>query len=450
MTHPSGLHIIVAPTGSGKSMYMMQRLGFVLAHTERNIVTNLPLKWEGLMEVMNEEFPNTNDGKPWTVQALKKRIWHCLDIPKFRRYWQHRGFGWTLIDIDEKQYEEDLRPDWSVAFRYNPRVEKDGRERIPLYRLRMPAILELERAGEVIRRSMEDLPPVEYLIDEAGDIFPKQSKAKLGPAFPYYQAHKRKIGSEGDNTLMACQYPKQVDLELREQANDWVFLVNWAARRKWFFSLPKKATWSSYPTLPSKGDGPMLTGFFQIDGKTWGRTYDTSAGVGIGGGLKADVGQSVGGISWMWIFPAMLAVIVLLHYSPTGISGAMTWFLHRKRPAPEAVQIQTNQPPVAVAAIAAPPVQESPLKKLLPKIPTEEIEDYGELSGFMSDRKGNVLRIFWRNGMETTSGDPQFQGAIRRGSQFVGVKWAGKTYYLKTATPFANSAVDHQPSRQEQ
>jgi len=358
-----------------------------------------------------------------------------------RRYYQNRGFGWMLVDISEEQYEQDLRPDWSVAYRYIEKVD-EGKERVPLYKLKKPAVERLFDQGEVERCQFETLPPCAFKIDEAGDYFAKMSGKSLGPCYPYYQRMKRKIGIIGDDTTMACQYAKQIDLELREQANDWMFLVNWAARRRGIFYLPAKATWAKFPTLPRPGDSPMLTGFFSIDGKSWGRTYDTSAGVGIEGGFAADKGQKVGGISWMWVFPAALLVIFLLKQLPDGLSGTMTWFLHRNRPKDDAaqsvasmgatnpaVQVNTNRP-LALAALGSDllGVKGAGVRGSSKSEPEEEVFLTGTdaIPGSLGPKGQRILLFFFSDGSTGTSVDREF-GGVQRGvlNCITRVKWDG-------------------------
>lgn len=418
MTHPCGLHIVVAPTGSGKSMFLMQSVGYDLARTNRTVVTNLPINFEGLMEVMNELYVGSGPvAGTWTIEGLRKRVWIISEVGEVRRYYQCRGFGWYLIAIDDEEYNQDRRPDWSVAYRYREKID-DGRERQPLYKLTRKAVDRLYQEGELDRCLMADLPPCSFKIDEAGDYLAKMSARHLGCCYPYYQRMKRKIGVIGDDTTMACQYATQIDLELREQANDWMFLVNWAARRKGIFYLPSKATWAKFPKLPQKGDSPMLTGFFSIDGKSWGRTYDTSAGVGLEGGFQADKGQKVGGISWMWVPVGFAVAVYLISQSPHGFSGLLRWWLQGKR----------QQPVQAVVGPAAPVVQQAVHATnkvtLVDQVPLLELDSLAFVGG--------RLVMYWSDGSRTRSDEKGFGGVLRSGSKVDGVIWDGRKCWLSS------------------
>lgn len=403
-------------------MFMMQAVGYDLARTNRTVVTNLPINLEGLMEVMNEQHSGTGpEAGQWTIQSLQSRIYQISDVSEVRRYYQCRGFGWYLIAIDDDEYNQERRPDWSVVYRYREKVD-DGRERVPLYKLTKKTVERLYSEGEVERKLISEIPPCAFKVDEAGDYFAKNSAKHLGACYPYYQRMKRKIGTIGDDTVMACQYAKQIDLELREQANDWMFLVNWAARRKGIFHLPRKATWAKYPTVPQKGDSPMLTGFFAIDGKSWGRTYDTSAGVGIEGGFQADKGQKVGGISWMWI-PVMFCVaLYLVSQSPRGISGMFRyWFLERNHPTVAAVS------PVPAPVVSTPISVVSPLTN---SVVRHEKKDELELES-LAFLEG-VVFFYWGDGSVTRSKDKRFGGLLKTGHKYDGVRWDGKDYWLSS------------------
>lgn len=405
-------------------MFMMQHVGHVLANSTRTVVTNLPFNWEGLEEVLNEQYSGRcpENGGVWHGEYLRKRIWPCHDKGMLRRFWLQRGFGWTLIDIEDHQYDQDLLPDWSVVWRYTAKTF-DGKERAPLYKMRRDRVLELEAMGEVECKPINEIPPCQFEIDEAGDIFPKLSKSKLGPGFPHYLSHKRKIGAPiGDDTVMACQFAGQLDKELREQTNDWMFLVNWAARRKGIFHLPKKATWAKFPTLPQKGDQPMLTGFFAIDGKSWGRTYDTSAGVGIEGGFEADKGQKVGGISWMWIIVAFVALLFVIKFAGGGISSLSTWLLLGGRGKAQVVQSGPTNP---VLSQVIHPVQEVVVEKKRGRDDDGEVEKQLKFTGVASYQ--GVLHVFFDDGSSGMSTDRRFGGVKRgMGNVIVGVTWEGK------------------------
>src|SRR3954462_9982799 len=117
MINPCGLHMIVGPTGSGKSAYMMRHLARILATSERTICTNLPIEFPGLIQFLLDAY-----GQVWTIERLKTRIYQPTDFQEIQRFWLSRGFGWFVIDVSDSDYEVGLRPDYSVVYRWIPKV----------------------------------------------------------------------------------------------------------------------------------------------------------------------------------------------------------------------------------------------------------------------------------------------------------------------------------------
>lgn len=298
------LMMVTGPTGSGKSMFQTMFIGRQIAETDHTIITNAPLRFGDLESVIDEEF-----GTEWRKRgSLSERIYHTENYLEFRRFWLVKGWGWCVVDIEDEQYEVGYKPDYSVHFRWLPKVltEADVKKRKPLFHLKLQEVLRLEEMGEVERRDADSVPEVDVVIDEARSYFPQLSKGKLGPGYLHFLDHKRKLRT---SVLMGCQFPKQVDSEIRSAANSWCLLQCFAKRRKGMFYLPKQSVWQLYagPGIPKETDTPDRKGHFSIDGKTWGRAYDTAAGVGLPGGHRADAGAKVGGISWMW-FPVFEVV----------------------------------------------------------------------------------------------------------------------------------------------
>jgi len=425
--NPCGLHVVVGPTGSGKSMFMMQWIGRILKSTNRIIVTNLPLNWEGLADQMLEAYGWSGD--------LKTRIYHTDDLLALKNFWLCFGFGWTAIDVEDDAYELGYRPDYSKVYRYKEAaVPEDGSlPRVPLYRLRLPGVLRLVEKGEVETMEAENVPSTEILIDEAGSVFPQMAKKKLGRAYTHALEHKRKIRPDGLNVVCACQYANQLDSEIRNQANSWIYLANFAGRRKGIFYLPKKSVWQQFPTQPRDTDKPDLTGHFTISGGEWGRTYDTSAGVGLGGGMKADTGARPGGISWMWfpVFVAAFTVVAVLFMKqvPGGVSGLYRYIMGRGKPAPVQVQhVATNAPAINEVELT---------QRVMASVKAAQARELSEsghnvkvaISSFA--KVGNEFRFVFFDGSSGSSADRRFGGIKRVGSRIAAVKWDGYEYEIR-------------------
>lgn len=442
MINPCGLHVVVGPTGSGKSMFQMQWVGRILATTKRTVVTNLPIKWEGLAEQMNYEYPRKSGS--WTIDELRVRVYQTEDLLELQKFWLCFGHGWTAIDIEKEAYELGYRPDYSVVYRYKESVmpANGAIVRRPLYRLLLPEVLRLVETGEVERRESVEIPSTEILIDEAGSVFPQRAKAGLGRAYTHALEHKRKIRPEGLNVVMACQFPNQLDSEIRNQANSWTYLVNFASRRRGMFRLPKRSVWQQFPTQPREHDKPDITGHFKIDPGEWGRTYDTSAGVGLMGGTLADTKSSVGGISWLWFFPIVAVVIVALvlvvKQLPGGLGSLSGWIIGRKKPAAAVATVQTNSVHVETNSPVLAELRRLSEQLQLAAAARKEAEERERQKpdriGVTSLAQiGKELKFSFVDGSRGSSNDRRFGGLLREGSQLRGLLWEGREYEFKDA-----------------
>lgn len=434
MINPCGLHIVVGPTGSGKSMFMMQWIGRILAKTDRTIVTNLPINWHGLAEEMKERYD-------WAGK-LEDRIYHTEQYLELKNFWLCFGFGWSAIDIEEDAYELGFRPDYSTVYRYVQKELRAGEpiDRKPLYRMRAGQVRSLLEAGEVEAMDAAKIASTEILIDEAGSVFPQLSKRDNSKhwklAYTHALEHKRKIRPDGLNVVCACQFANQLDSEIRNQANSWIYLANFAGRRRGIFYLPKRSVWQQYPTQPRDTDKPDLTGHFAISAESWGRTYDTSAGVGLGGGMSADTKAKVGGISWAW-FPVIIGVIVLggilfMKAAPGGITATFRWLLGMAGG-------KTIEAKAAVGSVTTNAVHQSVgLDAEIAKL-RQEFEASKRKEDEKPDRiavsavavVNGVCRFYFFDGSQGSSGDRRFGGLILDGKRVRAVRWEGREYEIK-------------------
>jgi len=394
MINPNGLHMVVGPTGSGKSTFMMEQMGIAVAKSDRTVFTNFPIIWEGLVEKMNEEFPRKD--KAWTLPELQTRIYHTIDFKEIQKFWLSRGFRWFVADIDDEDYFQGLRSDYSVVYRYKEATAAPGQHRMPLYEVKAGQMQSMFERGEVERCMMEDIPGVEYIIDEASDFWPQLTKKKLGQSYLYALKYKRKIGRDGQNITLSMQYENQTDIELRQQSNSWIYLQNIGTRRKGMFRGPKKGRWEQFPNPAKRNDKGDLSGYFRVDAQGWGKTFDTSAGTGLVGGMAADTKAKIGGISWLWFFPITIAALLVVGFAVKG--GAMKmpnvalWFVGRG---------------AKVVTEAVPGVKEAPQTKLVETNNIlAELKKLLEAQQRQAQPQFETNRNIWVTGMAKVPGKP--------------------------------------------
>lgn len=424
---PSGTHMIIGGTGSGKSMFMSRAVGHSVAFTKRVVVGNLPIKF-GSAEVVLEK-------KHGWVGDLEKRISYQDDIACLRKFWLHRGFGWVVPDIDKKEWELGLTTDFTYAYRYKPvPAGEEQLSRQCLCRLHRTEVFRMFKDGELERELVSVLPAVQYVIDECGNVFPQLSKQLIGQAIVYYLSQKRKVGSEGDDIICSAQCVTMVDKTFRDLANDWLFLTNWGQRRMGMFRGPKRSTWGLYSPLPrSPTDKPMCQGQFAIEGdEGWGGFYDTSAGVGIQGGLQADKGSRPRGLHWTWAIVGLVVIWAVAMQIPKVFKKAIGATVN-------AVGVKNISsefaPKVMTNALLSEAVRQKDDKQENSQTHTtvdrdQEGKEDRWVTGVAPSLDGKVLHIFWSDGDETSSGDADFQGVERVGRRVHVVKWGGKRWVI--------------------
>lgn len=416
---PSGTHMIIGGTGSGKSMFLSQAVGYSVTKTKRIVVGNLPIKFGSAETVLERKFGWIGD--------LEKRVFFMDDILCLRKFWLHRGFGWVVPDIEKKEWDLGLTTDFTYAYRYQKKeATEETPPRVCLCRLHRSEIFRLYQEGELDRELVSVLPAVQYVIDECGNVFPQLSKQLIGQAIVFYLSQKRKVGSEGDDIICSAQCASMVDKTFRDLANDWLFLTNWGQRRKGIFRGPKRSSWGLYSPMPrSEHEKPMAQGQFAIEGdEGWGGFYDTSAGVGIQGGLQADKGGRPPGIHWAWAIVFIIAILIAVAQLPK---------VFRKGVGVVMGQVGTQRlssefAPKSVMAVAQAKAPDESKPVGMSKESHTEKESVTYTGRYITGVHpfGGVLRIYWSDGDETTSADREFEGVERMGRMIVAIKWAGK------------------------
>lgn len=297
--HPCGLHFILGKKGSGKSMIAVKLLIGVLIHTNRVIVTNLPVFPGELGDYIRSKYP-------WfDTTTIKDRIVFITEARILKRFWLCVGNNWWIPDVSKEDWNAGRRLDYRKAYRWLTTTD-NVKHREPITDLSDTEIKSFLNCDppEIDSILVSELPPVQFIIDEIQNIFAARSFLQTSPGALFFLSQQRHLGAD---FIAISQNIDLVDKEFRDLADDFLFLTNWGRKQKSFFRLPKVMTWSKYDMKPGPGIKPMLTGVMKVDVSGLGQCYDTSAGVGIEGGLNADTKEKTGGISWLWFI--LLAII---------------------------------------------------------------------------------------------------------------------------------------------
>ena len=142
-----------------------------------------------------------------------------------------------------------------------------------------------------------------FIIDEIHNYFSARNYLEAGPGVERYQSQLRKLN---DDMWMISQHLEKVDKNFRRNATRTFEMRNMSKQKLWVgVTLKERFDWAQYPGIPSKNDKPTEKGHFMLRERGMCWLYDTMAGVGVTGGMKAD--QPPKGRHWStWIFVALL------------------------------------------------------------------------------------------------------------------------------------------------
>jgi hypothetical protein len=302
MSFPCGLHFVTGKKGGGKTMLCSKLSWDILGMTDRHLVTNIPISWPGLQTYFEERWPDR-------VTGIRDRITQ-LSIEEMRTFWLVRGAGWVIPNVTKEDWEKlGHRTDYRYAYRYAP--SDDPGKRVVLLGMSKRELDALVSDGEVERVGMGELPSVQYCIDEIHTVFGAREWQNTSHQMCYYLSQQRKLG---DDLMAITQRPALVDKQLRELADDWLLIENYGRKQHSVFRLPAVCRWEKYDHLPGLGSRPMVTGSFRVDISGVGQTYDTSAGVGIEGGLSADKNSKPRG-TWHWAWLILVAILFVAAFA---------------------------------------------------------------------------------------------------------------------------------------
>lgn len=155
--------------------------------------------------------------------------------------------------------------------------------------------------------------PAFYVVDEAWKVFGARQWQSTGKGVLFWAAQHRKLG---DDCWIVTQHCKQVDVALRQVAQDFTEVKNHGKLRLGWFRRPSVFTTATYETEPGLMSEPMERRTFKLDVEGLAQCYDTSAGVGMRGGAVADVGERRRGLHWAWAVAGLILLLVGIWHVP--------------------------------------------------------------------------------------------------------------------------------------
>lgn len=409
------IHVILGKPGSGKSLYAVVRLIRELLETERNIVTNLPLRLDRLNEYLQKLYPERN-------LRILDRV-RLLSETELRFFWKFRGDG-------------DVAPP-ELALLESTHGEMARNQLLKSLDIwaRTPS------AGDVGRG-------VCYMLDEAHIAFNARDWANIGKAALFYLSQHRKLG---DIVWVITQAPGNLDKQFRSVAEDFTVLRNEYTAKYGIFRGRGRFVRKTYLAEPSANAEPFESAAFTLDKEGIASCYDTAKGIGVHGN-KADIGRRAKGIPIWVVIPAGLVLALACVFVPwlLGRSAGklMTGDAARKI---EAVQKDAGLVPLPGSVVpgSAASAASSAVPLPLPAIPRSEgvyltqewvLNNRPERPLWVSGviYRGASFTVYLSDGRVFTDADKTIERLDRRGLVIGGMLVPMKpleSVYPKEATP---------------
>lgn len=395
-------------------MLAVRMLIGILTQTKRQIVTNLPLHLGEIKEYLTIHHPSFKE-------CIRDRITIIPEARILKRFWLTLGNDWWIPDVSKEKWALGLRLDYRTAYRWI------AKPTTAYHRTPIPDMTEQEIKAacnsdppEMEFRLVEEMPQVQFIIDELQNIFAARNFLQTSPGALFWLSQQRHLGAD---LIAITQNIDLVDKEFRDLADDFLYLTNWGRKRKSFFRFPKLMTWSKYDLKPGPGVRPMLSGMLRVDVAGLGQLYDTSAGIGIEGGLIADTKEGVGGLHWLWFVGLCLVAAYYIIQTPGCAKDKFTRLVFGQKTttsALPALPALTGSAPQAAETNTIP----TPIKTHATQVDRTNLVGLTVLNG--------VTTAYFKDGSTVKSNDKtQWESSLARGFKLVGARINGTNFYLR-------------------
>lgn len=282
------ISIVTGPPGNGKSMLVQTESVEEFVFGDRDIVTSTPCRIEPWV---------TGDGRGMIGLRHYVRLKHprrlVHDVPDAGDLVAPGivAFGRLLIVEDENElgtlflWRRDRDTGKWFKVRWNSVEEQFNQD-------------DWKRGG-----------PAFIVTDEAWKCYNSRRWKDTEKVVEFYGRQHRKFG---DDWVIVSHSHKDLDVQLNRMCQQWRQCVNYGLRRFGVFRQPavfEVKTFYEAPTTVSARS--MHSKIVRLDPMVV-QTYDTSAGVAVGGGRTADVGRKRRGIPFAWVLVVVLLGFLLL------------------------------------------------------------------------------------------------------------------------------------------
>jgi len=165
---------------------------------------------------------------------------------------------------------------------------------------------------ETVDKYSRGRPGCMYVIDEAHVLFDARKWAKSAEALTFYNSQHRKFE---DLCIFVTQFLKLLEIRVRGFAEFFHVLKNFAGVNfMTVLRMPKRMRELVYSTEPGPGVAVEYEVWHPLNPEK-ANCYDTTAGVGIGGGRKPEERKARGlALPWWMVFVGFAAAAVAFYY----------------------------------------------------------------------------------------------------------------------------------------
>jgi len=304
---------VLGPPGNGKSLFLMKQLEWELAHSKRNIVTNLAVLMSELQGYMNRTYPSALIDVWQRVRILTQ------DETYF--FWRYRGYDEAGNDVVWK-----------------PETFTETVNGMSVTKIIWP------EAGA-------NDPGVVAILDEMQEIYDQQTWASFAREGRSALSQHRKFRLDA---WLASPYLEQIAKPLREISQSYYYLRNSAYESIGYGKLNfRYATRFFYNVFrrPMKSDldKPYTGGVFSLDVKGIASCYNTAAGVGVENRIADQDLKRAGFPAWAkW--PALAAAILIGFFCVRAAVAIVPKGLHAiGNIGASAIRVNQKSPPSSVS-----------------------------------------------------------------------------------------------------
>lgn len=397
------IHFVQGKPGGGKTLFAVKKIVDELVTSNRQIVTNVPLKLDRLNEFLQERYPDENI----PVVGLDSRVRLLDESDEARKLLRQYRDAWQKAKRSRNVEQQE-----AVYQEYEKKIEALGvpQETRKFWEFRNPRKLRFDDAVGTL-----------FVLDEVHLHFNARKWAETADECLHYLSQHRKFG---DDVICVTQHPDNVDKQFRSVAQDFSVIKNgYTAKIGYFRGLPA-FTRKTYATQPNgQKMEPMETAHFRLDAQGYASCYDTAAGVGILG-TSADKEKPKRGLHPAWFVVGLFSFAALVFFGLKAVVGAQVKRLSVlssvKAPAQNAPLVETSKA-VDVPARTVPLEQTLPLKSSSTAAPvvTSQTQDLWVRGYVVSGRKVNV---HLSDGRILTEDDPELERVRRNGVVVSGQK----------------------------